>query len=83
MEIQASISKQRLERYLYQDVEVTVDGPSEDHPLVKVGRMSTQAPEVDGLVYLDKAPEGLKPGDFCTVQIKQVTDYDLVGEVLL
>ena len=82
MQIQAGISRQRLERHLGQQCTVLVDGPSEEHPLVKSGRMATQAPEVDGVVWLDRAPEHLKAGDFCQTRITKVSDYDLVGEVI-
>jgi ribosomal protein S12 methylthiotransferase len=83
MQLQARISNERLERHIGQQVRVLVDGPSEEHPLVKVGRMSTQAPEVDGIVFIDEAPEALLPGQFVNVEISQVTDHDLVGRVVI
>ena len=82
MELQADISKERLSRHIGEELEVLVDGPSEDFPLVKSGRTATQAPDVDGVVYLDKAPEDLKAGMFTKVRILQASNYDMVGEVL-
>lgn len=79
MTIQAEISKERLERYIGTTQTVLVDGFSEEHEWIMVGRMENQAPEVDGIVYLDEAPDELKPGMFCEVEISQVSEYDLVG----
>ena len=82
MSLQAEISKARLERFLDTQQVVLVDGVSEEHDWIMVGRMSDQAPEVDGLVYLDEAPESLKPGMFCLVEIQQVAEYDMVGRFI-
>ena len=60
---------------------VLVDGVSEEHDWIMVGRCQI-APEVDGLVYLDEAPESLKPGMFCLVEIQQVAEYDMVGRFI-
>ena len=83
MNLQADISAERLARHQGSLVEVLVDGVSEEHALVKVGRMANQAPDVDGVVYLDLAPEDLEAGMFTKVRITQTTAHDLVGEVVL
>ena len=77
-----SLSKIMSEGVYDAKLEVLVDGPSEEFPLVKVGRTATQAPDVDGVVYLDQAPEELKMGMFAKVQILQTSNYDMVGKVL-
>jgi len=51
-----------------------VDGMEDD---VLFGRMQSQAPEIDGVVYLSET-EAL-PGDFVEVTITDATEYDLVG----
>ena len=42
--------------------------------------MSVQAPEVDGLVYLNDGP--VKAGQIQLVEITDSYEYDLVGKVL-
>lgn len=44
------------------------------------GRLSIQAPEVDGLVYV--TGEGLEAGQICQVRITGSLDYDLLATVL-
>lgn len=46
-----------------------------------VGRIEIQAPEVDGLTYLDNA-ETVCPGDMVRVRIVQGFAYDLVAELV-
>jgi ribosomal protein S12 methylthiotransferase len=56
---------------------VLVDGPSADPAFAFEGRMTAQAPEIDGVVYLtDRA---LRPGRFAEVEIVEVDGYELVG----
>ena len=46
-----------------------------------IGRSYADAPEIDGLVYLNGA-EGLQPGDKVQVVIEQADEYDLWGSVI-
>ncbi len=47
------------------------------------GRLSSQAPDIDGVVYLnDGITEKVSPGDIVPVQITEAHEYDLVGTVL-
>ena len=43
-----------------------------------VGRTKADAPEIDGVVYLEDA-EGLTPGDFVEVEIYTADGHDLHG----
>lgn len=45
-----------------------------------IGRSTEMAPEIDGLVYIEKN-ESLKIGDIVKVKITQIMEYDLVGVV--
>ncbi len=58
--------------------EVLVDGPSQDPAFQWEGRLASQAPEIDGVVYL--RGEGLLPARFERVRITDVEGYELVGE---
>ena len=59
---------------------VLVKGPSQESDLLFEGRLSTQAPEVDGVVYVNDGP--VKAGSIQMVEITETFDYDLVGRVV-
>ena len=80
METQKDISREKLRRFVGTRIPVLVSGPSEESDLVWQGRMSVQAPEVDGLVYLNDGP--VKAGQIQMVEITDSYEYDLVGRVL-
>jgi ribosomal protein S12 methylthiotransferase len=42
-----------------------------------IGRLSTQAPEIDGVVYLSET--AAEPGEFVEVTITDAKEYDLMG----
>jgi len=80
MALQRRISKRKNKSLVGQELDVLVEGPSEDSELVMMGRHAGQAPEIDGCVYISGGP--VLPGDFCRVRVSQASDYDLVGEVI-
>jgi len=82
MELQAGISRSHLEAQVGQTLRILVDGPADEHPEVLAGRTATQAPEVDGVVFIDGPPPELRPGDFAQVRITQAAEHDLVGQVV-
>jgi ribosomal protein S12 methylthiotransferase len=48
--------------------------------MVTVGRTGGQAPEVDGVTYVEgELPEGIAPGDLVTVTVSDALGYDLIG----
>jgi ribosomal protein S12 methylthiotransferase len=59
---------------------VLIDGPSGDHTLVLRGRMASQAPDIDGAVYLtDCDPSQHAPGSFTLAEVVGARDYDLIA----
>ena len=65
-------------------VRLVVDGPSPEHELVLRGRLSTQAPDIDPLVYLTECdPSSLSAGQFLEAEVVGARDYDLVARPLL
>jgi ribosomal protein S12 methylthiotransferase len=46
--------------------------------------METQAPDIDGCVLINDAPEGFVPvrGEFVNVMITEAQQYDLVGSIV-
>jgi ribosomal protein S12 methylthiotransferase len=83
MSVQRKISKKKLQALVGRELEVLVEGPSEDSELVMVGRHAGQAPDIDGVVYLSGGPTGIeaRPGELRRVRIESATDYDLLGEL--
>ncbi|MFN3198530.1 MAG: 30S ribosomal protein S12 methylthiotransferase RimO [Bradymonadia bacterium] len=80
MYVQRDIAREINAEMVGREVEVLVEGPSEESDLLWVGRTAQQAPEIDGTTYLS-APIDLKPGMFVKGVVTQATDYDLVVEV--
>ena len=80
MTMQRKISREANQLLLGQEVEVLVEGVSEEHEFVMKGRHQGQAPEVDGSVFLSGGDA--EPGQIRRVRIDQASDYDLVGELL-
>ncbi|MCB9229053.1 MAG: 30S ribosomal protein S12 methylthiotransferase RimO [Deltaproteobacteria bacterium] len=81
MELQREISAECLRRMVGKTMPVLVSGASSETELLWEGRLATQAPEVDGVVYLNEG----KPvaGEIQMVRISASHDYDLIGEVLV
>ena len=80
MEIQKEISADNLQKLVGKTLPVLIQGPSAETELLWEGRLMSQAPEVDGLVYInDGAPE---EGKISMVNITESHDYDLVGRAL-
>jgi ribosomal protein S12 methylthiotransferase len=80
MALQRKISRRRMRALVGTELDVLVEGPSEEHELVMVGRYYGQAPEIDGCVYLSGAE--VRPGELRRVRVTKATDYDLLGEVI-
>jgi ribosomal protein S12 methylthiotransferase len=60
-------------------VQVMVDGPSPEHPLVLRGRLAGQAPDIDSAVYLSEAdPAACRPGVLVAGEVVAARGYDLV-----
>jgi ribosomal protein S12 methylthiotransferase len=83
MAIQRRISAAKNRRSVGQEVEVLVEGLSPDTDLLWQARMSTQAPEIDGVVLInDVEGEDPKPGQMRRLRITETHDYDIIGTLL-
>ena len=78
MAVQAAISAERAEAQVGTVQDVIIDGPGEADGEM-FARTKADAPEVDGMVYLDNASH-LKPGDIVSARITDADEYDLYGE---
>jgi len=81
-ELQSGFSEKRLSRFLNTESEVLVEGYDEEVGLVPVGRTWFQAPEVDGITYL-QLNKGLKleEGQFVKAYLSKQIGVDFKGEV--
>jgi ribosomal protein S12 methylthiotransferase len=84
MKEQAKISRRRHKERIGETVRVLFEGESKETELLWQGRMETQAPDIDGCVLINDAPEGFVPsaGDFVDVLITESQEYDLVGRIV-
>jgi len=84
MVLQQGIATARNRSLIGKELDVLVDGPSDEHEYVMEGRYYGQAPEIDGCVYLSFPEDAqfVAPGQFVKVRIEDATAYDLTGVVL-
>jgi ribosomal protein S12 methylthiotransferase len=83
MSLQKQLVSERNGRRLGERALALVDGPAPDHGLVVRARLATQAPDIDGCVFLtDCDPSGYRPGDFVEVEIVGAREYDLIARPL-
>lgn len=80
MELQQSISRKKHRDFIGRTVEVLVEGYSEETDLLLVGRNSQQAPDIDGVTYINEGEANV--GDLVKVKITEAMDYDLVGGIV-
>jgi ribosomal protein S12 methylthiotransferase len=80
MSVQRKIARRKNKALIGRELEVLVEGPSEEHEFVMAGRHAGQAPDVDGQVYLGGGE--VERGQMRRVKITQASDYDLVGDVI-
>ena len=73
MEVQKKISSEKLQQRIGRILTVLVD---EVRGNQAVARSSADAPDIDGVVYLDTA-QGLNPGDLTRVKITDADAHDL------
>lgn len=80
MEVQERISAAKVAAKIGSLQTVLVDELTEDDDgnIIGIARTKADAPEIDGIVYLQDA-DGLNPGDFVDVQIIDAQGHDLIG----
>jgi ribosomal protein S12 methylthiotransferase len=84
MKEQAKISRHRNKTRVGETVRVLFEGESSESELLWQGRMETQAPDIDGCVLINDAPEDFDPvsGKIVDVLITEAQEYDLVGHIV-
>ena len=79
MELQQDIAFEHNENMVGRVLTVLIEGKVVDEP-VYVGRTYMDAPNVDGLIFVNADLE-LMSGDFVRVKVTGAAEYDLIGEV--
>ena len=84
MKEQSKIAKRKHKALIGRTVRVMFEGESNESDLLWQGRMETQAPDIDGCVLINDAPEGFVPvpGQMVDVLIEEAQEYDLVGRIV-
>ncbi len=77
--VQEAISLKKSRQKIGSTLEVLVEGVSEETDLLLAARHEGQAPEIDGVVYLNDGTAN--PGDFVKAEITDAAAYDLVGRI--
>lgn len=80
MSLQMLISKKKHQKMIGQVVDVIVEGVSDESELLLKGRAAQQAPDIDGIVYINEGDA--KTGDIVKVKITDAMEYDLVGSIV-
>ena len=78
MELQQQVSIRKLARKVGKEMLVLIDEVDEEGA---TGRSAADAPEIDGLVYLN-GETSLKPGDMVKVRIDEADEYDLWASLI-
>jgi ribosomal protein S12 methylthiotransferase len=84
MKLQQKISTKSKSTWVGREIDLLVEGESEETPLLWEGRTMLHAPEIDGKVLInDFGPhETLVPGTFYRAEITESHDYDVVARII-
>jgi ribosomal protein S12 methylthiotransferase len=77
MQAQQRIAFERNESRVGSQVDVLLDAPVPDEPNAWIGRTKSEAPDIDGVVYV--TGEGLQAGKFVKSEIVATHGYDLIA----
>ena len=83
MRLQSIISRKINSCLVGETLPVLVEGVSKESEMLWQGRTESQAPDIDGVVYLrDGITTKNFPGELNSVRIEEAYDYDLVGTLV-
>ncbi|MCC1493767.1 30S ribosomal protein S12 methylthiotransferase RimO [Cognatishimia sp. F0-27] len=74
-----AISEAKLEAKVGRRIPVIVDSVEDDGATC---RTQSDAPEIDGNLFIDEGFEALTPGDIVTVEVDEAGEYDLWGRLI-
>ena len=83
MRLQRQISRRKMKQMVGREIDVLVEGPSDESEYLLEGRHEGQAPEIDGKVFLALSDEGSmkapRQGDLVRARVTGFADYDLAA----
>jgi len=84
MSIQKQISRKKKHALIGKQLDLVLEGPSEETELLWHARTAMHAPEIDGTVYVNDFGdhENVREGEFYRCEITEAYDYDLVARIL-
>lgn len=84
MQLQRKISRKNKKALVGTEVDLLLEGLSEESDLLFEARTPMHAPEIDGKVFVNDVPDGLdpQPGQFYRAEITAAHDYDLVARII-
>jgi len=84
MKLQQKISAKAKAEWVGREIDLLVEGESDETELLWQGRTMLHAPEIDGKVLInDFGPhEALVPGTFYRAEITESHDYDVVARII-
>ncbi|MFH0799797.1 MAG: 30S ribosomal protein S12 methylthiotransferase RimO [Pseudomonadota bacterium] len=80
MDAQREVSLSNNMRFVGKRLNVLIEGPSAESPHLIQARHEGQAPDVDGVVYINEGKA--TAGEFAEVEITEAQEYDLIGKVV-
>lgn len=80
MEIQKEISYHINSSFLGKELKVLIEGFSSETELLLQGRHFGQAPEIDGVVFINEGEGNV--GEIKSVEIQQAMHYDILGKLI-
>lgn len=83
MAAQKKISRANNRKLVGREFPVLLEGPSQETDLLWECRLRSQAPEIDGVCYVNDLGEGpAVAGQFRRLRVTEAHDYDVVGELI-
>jgi ribosomal protein S12 methylthiotransferase len=84
MQLQKRISRKRRKQWIGREIEVMLEGPSEETDLLWEARTPAHAPEIDGKVFINDFGDHQSPqaGSFHRAIVEEAHDYDLIARLL-
>ena len=83
MAIQRKISRKLNRAWVGREIPVLIEGPSPDSELVWQARTAAQAPDIDGVCYLEDVGDRQPvTGEIRMMRVTRAHDYDLIGDLI-
>jgi ribosomal protein S12 methylthiotransferase len=84
MQLQKRISRKLRKQWIGREIEVMLEGPSEETDLLWEARTPAHAPEIDGKVFINDFGDHESPqaGSFHHAIVEEAHEYDLVARLL-